>query len=183
MFNVLWVSLYYDNRWSYFAFTGDSVPLGVSINPKEIQQTEKHEVCSENFPDESLNQINNSRNLLPHLKPIVNYDTCNKKTSNNSNTKDELDDSEIKPIVNGEKTIDPIMDGELKSPVNTFHTNGLRTGILQEAVLAIQDRKLKQTSEQCKSTIKCVNGVLETKRELILSTKVSVIILDLYLLY
>ncbi|CAH8611912.1 unnamed protein product [Schistosoma bovis] len=150
---------------------GDSVSLGVSINPKEIQQTEKHEVCSENFPDESLNQINNSRNLLPHLKPIVNYDTCNKKTSNNSNTKDELDDSEIKPIVNGEKTIDPIMDGELKSPVNTFHTNGLRTGILQEAVLAIQDRKLKQTSEQCKSTIKCVNGVLETKRELILSTK------------
>uniref|UniRef100_A0A5K4F347 ARID domain-containing protein n=2 Tax=Schistosoma mansoni TaxID=6183 RepID=A0A5K4F347_SCHMA len=150
---------------------GNSAPLGVSINSKEIQQTEKHEGCSEKFSDESLNQINNSRNLLPHLKPIVTYDTCNKKTTNNNN-KDELgDNDEIKPIVNGEKSIDPIMDGGLKSSINSFHTNGLRTGILQEAVLAIQDRKLKQTSEQCKSIVKCVNGVLETKRELILSTK------------
>ncbi|CAH8544510.1 unnamed protein product [Schistosoma turkestanicum] len=169
---------------------GDSPASQLSANSKEIPQIEKHvnESCLERFPDESVNQTNNYRSLLlPHLKPIVNYDSCNKKTNNNNNNninnnnntnnnKDESDNIEVKPIVNGEKTVNPVnfihvdsSGNEVKTPVNHYHTNGLRTGILQEAVQAIQDKKLKQIEmEHCKPVVKCVNGVLETKRDLMI---------------
>ncbi|KAH8873279.1 AT-rich interactive domain-containing protein 2 [Schistosoma japonicum] len=144
---------------------GDSVTSGVPINSKEIQRTTKHvhKSSNENLSDSTLNEINDSQNLLPHLTPIVNHINT---------AKDELTINKVEPIVNGEKGMDIVVDDELKSPVNSFHSNGLRTGILHEAIRAIEDRKLRQTSERyLKSTIKCVNGVLETKRGIIANTK------------
>ncbi|CAH8865005.1 unnamed protein product [Trichobilharzia szidati] len=139
------------------------------IEPSSIL-TEKHVHIDSPVklpPNESMIKANSSRNSPPHLKSISNHEDCD----NNNNNKNSSNppspcvvpvvvDSETKPIlVNGDEGNSVVVDDKelLNSHadmvVNSKHKNGLRTGILQEAVLALQDKKSIKlsTTEQSKS--------------------------------
>ncbi|CAH8593680.1 unnamed protein product [Heterobilharzia americana] len=163
--------------------SGNSTTSDTLINSKDIEssvQSGRHilytDTC-EKLSNNSLIQIvNNSQNSLPHLNPILNYDDCNDDNQHHidkdlKTTPLQHNDYETKPIINGD--LNCIDDIESKSYMNSLHTNGLRTGILQEAVLAIQDKKFKHSSEQSKSTIKYINGMLDGKHEVVSSIKIN----------